>query len=133
MKAKVKRMFEVVGSNMIHKIGFDPTTPGVEAGYLVVQFANLDAWGYSNVAYFDALQVMNAESIGTAFNTLIKGKYKGEPLNAVKDTHIVNPGAVSKPKPKEGDELPMLDVVGVDSSAGVGKVSSVQTKQRGRK
>lgn len=122
MKAKVRRMFEVTGSNMIHKIGFDPTTPGVDRGYLVVQFTNFDAWAYADVAYFDALAVMNAESVGTAFNSIIKGKYKAELLHTEKDSHIVNPDAVSrKPKPKEVDEIPTLDFADVDSSAGVGK------------
>lgn len=117
-KAKVRRMFEVTGSNMIHKIGFDPTTPGVDRGYLVVQFANLDAYGYADVSYFDVLMLLNAESTGSAFHTLIKSKYKGEPLNVQKDTHIVNPDAVSqKPKPKEVDELPMLDVADSPPSA----------------
>jgi len=122
-------MYEVPAgsSNMIHKIGYDPTSPGVDAGYLVVQFANLDAYGYADVAYFDVLMLMNAPSIGTAFNTIIKGKYKGTPI-VKKDTHVVNPADMSKPKPRETDELPMLDVIGVDSSAGIGKVTSRRKK-----
>lgn len=121
-------MFEVAKSNVVHKIGFDPTMPGVDRGYLVVQFANFDVVAYMDVAYFDALMLMNAESVGVAFHSIIKPKYKSIALSK-RDSHVVNADDMSKPKPKEVDELPMLDVVGVDSHTGIGKVTSVRRKK----
>lgn len=95
MKARVRRMLEVK-SDMIHKVGFDSTTPGVSQGYLVVQFAsNLKAYGYQNVAWSDYLQMINAPSIGAAFNLLIKDKYPGD-LLTVEDGHAVVPTELSK-------------------------------------
>lgn len=137
MKARVRRMFEVK-SDMIHKIGFDSQTPGVDHGCMVVQFANFKAYIYNDVSWSDFLQLMNAPSIGAAFNLLIRDKYKGE-LITPKDTHLVEQTALTKldevvVTPRGGGsepsgELPFLDVMGVDSSSKVGKVSSVRRKK----
>jgi hypothetical protein len=125
VKAKVRRMLEV-HSDMIHKVGFDATTPGVDRGYMVIQFAiNFKVYGYVDVAWSDYLQFLNAPSIGSAFNLLIRDKYKGEPL-APKDTHLVEPSALSERETfvvsrdsavNHGGDLPFLDVMGVDLAA----------------
>jgi hypothetical protein len=126
MKAAVRRMFEVPDSNAIHKIGFDPTIPGVDRGYLVIQFSSLDVWCYQDVLYFDYLMMKNAPSTGKAFHALIKGKYKGEQLNVKKDAHIVNPDAVTT-KPKVADAAPLFDMMDASPS------SSGDRKRGGRK
>lgn len=100
-----------VNSGMIHKIGFDPTFPGVDRGYLVVQFANnMAAYGYYDVMYDDYLQLANAPSIGAAFNLLIKDKYRGELLTP-KDGHIVNTKELSTSPKVKADSVPMFDVM----------------------
>ena len=129
MKAKIRRLFEVK-SEMIHKIGFDATTPGIDRGYLVVQFANnFKAYAYVDVPWSDYLQLMNAPSIGAAFILLIRDKYKGE-LITPQDTHLVSQTELSvqsdvhpaEPRStRRSDDVPMLDVMGADSSALVAK------------
>jgi hypothetical protein len=113
-QAKVRRMFEVQ-SNMIHKLGFDMDTPGAGTGYLVVQFANLDAYGYADVTWRDYLTLLNAVSVGNAFNEIVKLKYKGVKLG-VTDTHVVGEETLKakaqKATKEAKDDLPMLDVMG---------------------
>jgi len=141
-------MFEVK-SDMIHKIGFDSTTPGLGRGYLVVQFANFKAYGYQNVEWCDYLLLANAPSIGAVFSAHIKETYKGELLTP-NDDHAVIPTELSSTKetfevdrsPKTFDQLvnerlteasgvPMLDVMGVDTATSkVGKVSSITHRKK---
>jgi hypothetical protein len=106
-QAKVRRMFEVQ-SNMIHKLGFDMDTPGAGTGYLVVQFANLDAYGYADVTWRDYLTLLNAVSVGNAFNEIVK--------LGVTDTHVVGEETLKakaqKATKEAKDDLPMLDVMG---------------------
>lgn len=133
-----------VQSSMIHKIGFDAMTPGVDRGYLVVQFAsNLQVYGYLDVAWSDYLQMLNSPSVGDAFNQLIRSKYKSELLSD-KDSHLVDQKTLSSPGSREtfevqarpgnvtksNDEVPFLDVIGVDSSSKVGKLTSAPRRKK---
>jgi len=121
-QAKIRRMFEVQ-SNMIHKVGFDPATPGGEHGYLAIQFANFDVYAYENVPYAIALALLNAVSIGEAFNKLIKNEFKGVKLHSERDNHIVNAADVKAPPKKDEDEVPLLDMADAPPSS----------KKRGKK
>jgi hypothetical protein len=110
VKAKVRRMYPVE-SKVIHKFGFDWQTPGVDRGYLVIQFTNMSVYGYADVLWSDFLAFVNAESPGTAFHGVIK-KYKSVQLTDG-DGHIVEQSSVTAPQkpitPKE--EMPLLGVL----------------------
>lgn len=108
-KALVRRVFEVTSSDMIHKIGYDPATPGIDRGFLLVQFSNLDVYGYKDVTFVDYVQLLNAPSVGAYFTSCIKTKYTAEPISRTKDARVVNPADVTQPK-RPKDELPMFDM-----------------------
>lgn len=142
-QAKVRRMFEVK-SEMIHKIGFDYATPGDGCGFLVVQFANnFKAYGYQNVLWTDYFELANAVSVGSAFVKHIKDEYKGELLSSG-DQHLVAQTELSAQQSKaavdtfevgrasssRADDVPFLDVMGVDSDRGVGKMSSTVRRKK---
>lgn len=97
-----------VDSDMIHKIGFDSQLPGVSHGYMVVQFKNLQTYGYEDVEWSDYLQLLNAPSIGAAFTTLVRKKYKSVLLTE-NDTHVVATKSLDAPKPKPAEDIPLLD------------------------
>lgn len=111
MGVKVCRMIPVQ-SGMVHKLGFDPSIPGAGYGYLVVQFTNLKAYCYQNVAYVDYLVLLNSLSIGAAFNLLIKKQYKGEILSfgddVVQKAELTEPPV---PTAKEQEQLLMTDLL----------------------
>lgn len=117
MPAKVRRMF-AVESNMVHKIGYDPATPGIEHGYLVVQFSNLDAYAYENVPYTVFVNLLNAVSVGEFFNKHVKTEYKGVKISSERGDA---PTAAKKPN----NDVPMLDVMGAPEA----KTTSARRKK----
>lgn len=109
MSASIKRMYVVEGSKAIHKIGFDPSTPGAGVGTLVVQFSNLSAYVYEAVKYEDYLALMNADSPGSEFQKNIKPRYAGKSLNLERDRKLTAQASVPAAKPQE--ERPLLDLM----------------------
>jgi hypothetical protein len=104
-KPRIKRMFLIEGSGMLHKVGYD-----VETASLVVQFVNYDVWLYESVGVGRYVELLNAESPGKYFNAHIKPTHTGKKLHSEKDTHIVK----ADPKPPERDVdsgLPLIDTL----------------------
>ena len=60
-------MVNVVSSNL-RAIGFDPTSQTMR-----VEFNNGSMWDYAGVSQETFNAVLNAESVGKAYNALIKG------------------------------------------------------------
>lgn len=142
--SKVRRMFPVE-SSMIDSIGFIPLHQQTGNGIMLVRFKNGDVYRYDNVSCFSYVTMMNAVSIGQEFKVLssrvtIKttklthGEALEFGINVVKGeaaTQLIED--VKKALKKNADDLPMLDVMGVESTSRVGKVSSVNRGKGGRK
>lgn len=140
--SKVRRMFPVE-SSMIQSVGFIPLHEQTGAGTMLVLFKNGDVYRYEGVASFAYVSLLNAVSIGIEFKALTNRiSIKTAKLTMAEAVEMGVPGLdarSSQPeapayarKQEKNDDVPMLDVMSVDSSARVGKVSSV-TSGQGRK
>lgn len=123
MAARIRRMLKIE-SNMIQSVGFDPATPGAAHGYLAVQFANFDVYGYEDVPHSSYLQILNGVSVGQVFNELVKDRFKGIKLSSEQTTVS---GTASKPvveKKPEVEAAPLFDMMDNNQTK--------ESKQRGR-